>query len=134
MPGEQSDIFFGNGTGVMQPMDLAVASFGQNFAITPIQMVTAISAVGNDGKLMQPYIVKEITDNDGNVIESRKPVEKRQVVSKAVTQKVIEAMEENSKTGSAKNSYVAGYRVAGKTGLRRKSAVYSFILRICTCK
>ena len=62
-------------------------------------MVTAISAVGNDGKLMQPYIVKEITDTDGNVIESRKPVEKRQVVSKAVTQKVIEAMEENSKTG-----------------------------------
>ena len=120
LPGEQSDIFFGNGTGVMQPMDLAVASFGQNFAITPIQMVTAISAVGNDGKLMQPYIVKEITDTDGNVIESRKPVEKRQVVSKAVTQKVIEAMEENSKTGSAKNSYVAGYRIAGKTGTSEK--------------
>ncbi len=120
LPGEQSDIFFGDGTGAMQPIDLAVASFGQNFAITPIQMVTAISAVGNEGKLMQPYIVKEITDTDGNVVESRKPVVKRHVVSKEVTQKVIAAMEENSKTGSAKNSYVAGYRVAGKTGTSEK--------------
>ena len=120
LPGEQSDIFFGDGTGAMAPMDLAVASFGQNFAITPIQMVTAISAVGNDGKLMQPYIVKEITDTDGNVVESRKPVVKRHVVSKEVTKKVIAAMEENSKTGSAKNSYVAGYRVAGKTGTSEK--------------
>ena len=120
LPGEQSDIFFGDGTGKMQPMDLAVASFGQNFAITPIQMVTAISAVGNDGKLMQPYIVKEITDQNGNVVESRKPVVRRQVVSKEVTKKVIAAMEENSKTGSAKNSYVAGYRVAGKTGTSEK--------------
>ena len=125
LPGEQSDIFFGNGTGVMQPMDLAGASFGQNFAITPIQMVTAISAVGNGGKLMKPYIVKEITDSDGNVIEVRKPVEKRQVVSEAVTKKVIEAMEENSKTGSAKNSYVAGYRVAGKTGTSEKKVYNS---------
>ncbi len=120
LPGEQSDIFFGDGTGAMQPMDLAVASFGQNFAITPIQMVTAISAVGNGGKLMQPYIVKEITDTEGHVVESRKPVVRRHVVSEEVTKKVIEAMEENSKTGSAKNSYVAGYRVAGKTGTSEK--------------
>ena len=120
LPGEQSDIFFGDGTGAMQPMDLAVASFGQNFAITPIQMVTAISAVGNGGKLMQPYIVKEITDTEGHVVESRKPVVKRHVVSEEVTKTVIAAMEENSKTGSAKNSYVAGYRVAGKTGTSEK--------------
>lgn len=120
LPGEQSDIFFGDGTGEMQPMDLAVASFGQNFAITPIQMVTAVSAIGNGGKLMQPYVVKEITDSDGNVVESRSPVEKRQVVSEEVTQKVIEAMEENAATGSAKNGYVVGYSVAGKTGTSEK--------------
>ena len=120
LPGEQSDIFFGDGTGEMQPMDLAVASFGQNFAITPIQMVTAVSAIGNGGKLMQPYVVKEITDTDGNVVESRSPVEKRQVVSEEVTQKVIEAMEENAATGSAKNGYVVGYNIAGKTGTSEK--------------
>lgn len=120
LPGEQSDIFFGNGTDVMQPMDLVVASFGQNFAITPLQMVTAMSAVANGGNLMQPYIVKEITDADGNVIQSKKPTVKRQVVSKEVTQKVIDAMEENAKNGSAKNGYVEGFRIAGKTGTSEK--------------
>lgn len=120
LPGEQSDIFFGDGTGEMQPMDLAVASFGQNFAITPIQMVTAISAVGNGGKLMQPYVVKEITDSDGNVVESKTPVVKRQAVSEEVAEKVIVAMEENAKSGSGKNGYVSGYRVAGKTGTSEK--------------
>lgn len=120
LPGEQSDIFFGDGTGEMAPMDLAVASFGQNFAITPIQMVTAVSAIGNGGKLMQPYVVREITDSDGNVVESRSPVEKRQVVSEEVAQKVIDAMEENAATGSGKNGYVTGYKVAGKTGTSEK--------------
>lgn len=120
LPGEQSDIFFGDGTGEMAPMDLAVASFGQNFAITPIQMVTAVSAIGNGGKLMQPYVVREITDSDGNVVESRSPVEKRQVVSEEVAKKVIDAMEENAATGSGKNGYVTGYKVAGKTGTSEK--------------
>lgn len=125
LPGEQSDIFFGDGSGKMQPMDLAVASFGQNFAITPIQMVTAISSVGNGGKLMQPYIVKEITDSDGNVVESKTPIVKRQVVSEEVTKKVIDAMEENATTGSAKNGYVAGYKVAGKTGTSEKKIYHN---------
>lgn len=120
LPGEQSDIFFGDGTGEMAPMDLAVASFGQNFAITPIQMVTAVSAIGNGGKLMQPYVVREITDSEGNVVESKSPVVKRQVVSEEVTQKVIDAMEENATSGSGKNGYVAGYKVAGKTGTSEK--------------
>lgn len=125
LPGEQSDIFFGDGSGKMQPMDLAVASFGQNFAITPIQMVTAIASVGNGGKLMQPYIVKEITDSDGNVVESKTPIVKRQVVSEEVTKKVIDAMEENATTGSAKNGYVAGYKVAGKTGTSEKKIYHN---------
>lgn len=125
LPGEQSDIFFGDGSGKMQPMDLAVASFGQNFAITPIQMVTAIASVGNGGKLMQPYIVKEITDSDGNVVESKTPIVKRQVVSEEITKKVIDAMEENATTGSAKNGYVAGYKVAGKTGTSEKKIYHN---------
>lgn len=125
LPGEQSDIFFGDGSGKMQPMDLAVASFGQNFAITPIQMVTAIASVGNGGKLMQPYIVKEITDSDGNVVESKTPIVKRQVVSEEVTKKVIDAMEENATNGSAKNGYVAGYKVAGKTGTSEKKIYHN---------
>ncbi|MEF2919035.1 MAG: penicillin-binding transpeptidase domain-containing protein [Acutalibacteraceae bacterium] len=120
LPGEQSGIFFGDSAEDIGPTDLAVASFGQGFAITPIQMVTAISAVANDGKLMQPYIVKEITDAQGNVVETKTPVTKRQVISKDVAKKVIEAMEENATNGSGKNGYVAGYRVAGKTGTSEK--------------
>lgn len=122
LPGESEDIFFSEGgiPGAMSITDLAVASFGQQFAITPIQMVTALAAVGNGGKLMQPYIVKQITDQDGNVVENTEPTVKRQVVSKEVTEKVLSAMEENSKNGSAKNGYVAGYRIAGKTGTSEK--------------
>lgn len=122
LPGESEDIFFADGgvPGAMSITDLAVASFGQQFAITPIQMVTALAAVGNGGKLMQPYIVKQITDQDGNVVENTKPTVKRQVVSKEVTDRVLSAMEKNAKTGSAKNGYVAGYRIAGKTGTSEK--------------
>ncbi len=120
LPGEQSSIFFGDSAEDIGPTDLAVASFGQGFAVTPIQMVTAISAVANGGKLMQPYVVKEITDSDGNVVETKTPVTKRQVISEDVAQKVIEAMEENAISGSGKNGYVSGYRVAGKTGTSEK--------------
>ena len=116
LPGEQSGIFFNE----IGPTDLAVASFGQGFAITPIQMVTAMSAVANGGNLMQPYVVKEITDSKGNVVETKTPVTKRQVISKEVAQRVIEAMEENAINGSGKNGYVSGYRVAGKTGTSEK--------------
>ena len=69
LPGEANGIFFSK-DGSMGPMDLAVASFGQNFSITPIQMVTAAAAVANGGHLVTPHIVKQIIDSDGNVVKS----------------------------------------------------------------
>ncbi len=119
LPGESEDIFF-NEDGSMGPMDLAVASFGQNFSVTPIQMVTAVSAVANGGKLLQPYMVRQILDSDGNVVESTDTTVKRQVISEEVSEKLCAVLEENAISGAATNGYVQGYRIAGKTGTSEK--------------
>ncbi len=95
---------------------LASSAFGQSFTITPIQMITAVSAIANGGKLLQPYIVSKMLDPDGNVISKTEPVVKRQVVSEDTAKIITSMMEEVVKTGTAQNAYVAGYRVAGKTG------------------
>lgn len=118
LPGEADDIFFQNNgvVGAMSASDLAVGSFGQNFSITPIQMVTAMSAIANGGNLLQPYVVKQILDSDGNVIKTTETVVKRKVVSENTTSQLIEMLQYNATYGTAKNGYVAGYRVAGKTG------------------
>ena len=98
---------------------LATAAFGQTFKVTPIQMITAMSAVANGGKLMQPYVVQKILDSDGNVVETVEPTVKRQVISEETAKRVSAMLDTAVNTGS-KNAYVAGYRVAGKTGTSEK--------------
>ena len=100
----------------MTAVNLASSSFGQSFQASPIQVLNAINACVNDGKLMQPYIVAKTLDADGNVISETKPTVKRQVISESTSDLIIASMEAVSTKGTAKNSYVAGYRVAGKTG------------------
>lgn len=100
--------------------DLASSSFGQTFQVSSIQMITAACAIGNGGKLMQPYIVKARVDADGNTIAETKPTVKRQVISEKVSQEVLGMMEQVVKGGTGRNGYVAGYRVAGKTGTSEK--------------
>ena len=122
LPGESEDIFF-KYAGIednMGPTDLAVASFGQNFSITPIQMITAAAAVCNGGKLVQPHVVKQILDSEGNVVENISTEPKRQVISEAVSKEMTEILHQNATTGSGKNGYVAGYQVGGKTGTSEK--------------
>lgn len=119
LPGEASGLFF-NSDGSMTDLDLAIASFGQGISVTPMQMVTAISAVANGGELLQPYIVKQVVDADGNVVKTTDKMVKRQVVSEETSEKLSEILERNAKEGSGKNGYVAGYRVAGKTGTSEK--------------
>jgi len=95
---------------------LASASFGQTFKITPIQMITAAAATVNGGYLMQPYMVKQITDSDGNIIEATEPTVLRQVVS-AETSATMRMMLENVvNNGTGINAQVRGYRIGGKTG------------------
>lgn len=95
---------------------LATASFGQRFQITPLQLITAASAVVNGGYLMQPYVMKTITDAEGNILEQNEPTVVRQVVSEATSERCRSILEKVVDGGSGKRAYVPGYRIGGKTG------------------
>lgn len=100
--------------------ELSSSSFGQTFQVSPIQVITAISAIANGGKLMQPYVVDSMLDADGNVIKKTEPVVRRQVISEKTASTVAQMMEMVVSKGTGKNAYVAGYHVAGKTGTSEK--------------
>lgn len=122
----------------MTALDLSIYAFGQNFNITPIQHVMAIAAVANGGYLLEPYLVEEITDKDGNVTYSHSTEAKRQVVSKEVCDTLAAILEEGvSGDGGAKNVYVAGYKIAAKTGTSEKKGseirVDNVEPYICSC-
>jgi len=95
---------------------LASAAFGQTFKVTPIQMITAVAATVNGGYLMQPYMVQQITDSAGNIIEANEPTVLRQVISAGTSATMRTMLEDVVKTGTGKNAQVRGYRVGGKTG------------------
>lgn len=100
---------------------LATASFGQNFKISALSHLTAISAVANGGDLVTPYFVEKVTDNDGNVVYSHEVEVRRQVISSDTAKKVSNILAEGVATdGGSKNAYVAGYRIAAKTGTSEK--------------
>lgn len=120
LPGEELSYFwskelFTSPSGIVQ---LATASFGQRFTTTPIQLITALSAVINGGHLMEPYVVQSVTDTDGNVVSYHEPQEVRQVISQETSDLVRSYMESvvNDPGGTGKNAKVAGYRIGGKTG------------------
>ena len=105
----------------MTDLDVATSSIGQTFEITPIQMATALCAVANGGYLMQPYVVAQELDGEGNVVKTTEPVVKRQVVSTETTKQVASMLAAAVNGGGSKNVYVAGYRVAGKSGTSDKT-------------
>lgn len=121
LPGEAEDSFWKEGK--MGGVDLAVASFGQNFTITPIQMITACAAVSNGGYVVQPHVVSKITDSKGNVIKSVDKKVKRQVISDDTSKKMNEYLEYNTERQGAAAGYISGYKVAGKTGTTEKRGV-----------
>lgn len=124
LPGEAEDSFWKEGK--MGGVDLAVASFGQNFSITPIQMITACAAVSNGGYVVQPYVVSKITDSKGNVIKTVDKKVKRQVISSDTSKKMNEYLEYNTERQGAAAGYISGYKVAGKTGTTEKRGVTKF--------
>lgn len=99
---------------------LAVASFGQTFKVTPIQMITAFASVINGGHLMEPYVVDKISDDDGNTLYYHETTEVRQVVSESTSEKLREILESVVSNGTGGNAYMAGYRIGGKTGTSEK--------------
>ena len=124
LPGEAEDSFWKEGK--MGGVDLAVASFGQNFTITPIQMITACAAVSNGGYVVQPHVVSKITDSKGNVIKTVDKKIKRQVISDDTSKKMNEYLEYNTERQGATAGYISGYKVAGKTGTTEKRGVTKF--------
>lgn len=116
LPGEANSIFFPEWTDT----DLAVASIGQNFGVTPIQMITAATAIANGGNLIKPHIVKQIVDDNGNVIKSNDTTVLRQVVSYETAKRVSRILNKNANLGTAESGHVPGFRVCGKTGTTEK--------------
>lgn len=107
----------------MGPVELATVSFGQGIAVTPIQLITAVSAVVNDGYLMEPRIAKKLVDNQGNTVHEFEPKVVRQVISKETSALTREILESVVSEGTGKSAYVAGYRIGGKTGTAQKAGV-----------
>ena len=121
LPGESDDYFFQHdGVCGMDLTDLAVASFGQNFKITPIQMLSACAAIANKGKLLTPYVVQNISDSKGNVVKTTEVKERHQAISEDVAKQVCKMLQNNVLHGGGTNGYIAGYRIAAKTGTSQK--------------
>ncbi len=119
LPGEGTSIFYREDA--FSELDLATSAFGQNFKVSPIQQIMAISAVANGGSLMTPHMVKEVLDSEGNVIKTYAAEEKRQIISAETARQLATILEQGVSGGAgAKNAYVAGYRVAAKTGTSEK--------------
>lgn len=118
LPGEAKGILYNEKN--VGPVELATISFGQSISVTPMQLITAISAIANDGKLMEPRIVKEKVDNQGNIVETISPKVVRQVISEETSEKMMEIVQSVVSEGSGKAAYLPGYRVGGKTGTAQK--------------
>ncbi len=118
LPGESQSVF--HKLTDKGAVELASASFGQTFTVTPIQMITAISAAVNGGNLVQPHVVNKIVDSEGNIVKSVGTTVKRQVISTETSDKIRTMMEAVVSQSSTKNMYVAGYKTGGKTGTTQK--------------
>jgi len=119
LPGEGSSVVASKGA--FTELDLAIYAFGQNFNVTLLQQITAVSAVANGGYLVTPHLLSSIVDENGTVVSTYSSVPKRQAVSEEVCATVADILEKGvSGNGGAKNAYVAGYRVAAKTGTSEK--------------
>ncbi len=116
--GESSSIYYHD---TMSEVDIATSSFGQGFQVTPIQLITAVSAVINGGERMQPQIVKEIRNSNG-IVKSYEPEVVSRVISEETSQTMREILESVVALPNAtgKNAYVKGYRIGGKTGTSEK--------------
>ncbi|MFC5532177.1 stage V sporulation protein D [Cohnella yongneupensis] len=119
LKGEENGILFKPSQ--VGPVELATTAFGQGVSVTPIQQITAVSAVINGGKLYKPYVSKAwIQPDTGMILEEGKPQLVRQVISEETSKKVRAALEKVVAQGTGRNAFLDGYRVGGKTGTAQK--------------
>jgi stage V sporulation protein D (sporulation-specific penicillin-binding protein) len=119
LSGEQKGIIPYNLEGIKE-INLSTMSYGHGIAVTPIQMVNALSSVVNGGNLMRPRLVSQLIDNEGNIIESFQPEITRKVISEATSKTMLDLLESVVAVGSGSRAQVPGYRVGGKTGTAQK--------------
>lgn len=112
--GETNSIFYNEDD--VGPVDLATMSFGQRFTITPLQLITAVSAIANDGVLMKPRVVKQVVNSDTGVITNIEPQKVREVVSKTTSDKIKDLMYSVVQDGTGRYAKLDGYSVGGKSG------------------
>ncbi|WP_326908192.1 penicillin-binding transpeptidase domain-containing protein [Sedimentibacter sp. MB31-C6] len=103
----------------MKDVDVVTQAFGQGIAITPIQLATAVCAIANGGELMEPRIVKQLIDEEGNLIENFESKVRRKVISEKTSKMMLQIMRDTAEAGS-KQAYRPGYRIGGKTGTAQK--------------
>ena len=125
LAGESGSIWWSKNTFCSEKnlSQLAAASFGQTFTITPLQLITAVSACVNGGRLMKPYVVRQMLNSDGTTAYEREPCLVRQVISAETSEKVrliLEQVVGDSRDGTGRNAAVPGYRIGGKTGTSEK--------------
>ena len=128
LAGESKGIFFDKqlvtNTEKWGTASLTSGSFGQTFKITSLQLVRAIASVVNGGYLLEPYIVSEVVDADGNTLFQAEPTVVRQTISKETSDKMRRLIESVVTDGTAKNAQVAGFSIGGKTGTSEKIDVF----------
>ncbi len=105
---------------VAGPVEVANMGFGQGVAVTPIQLITAASAIANEGMLMEPRIALALKDQEGNTIHEFGPKLRRQVISPQTARTTMQILETVVSEGTGSNAYIPGFRVAGKTGTAQK--------------
>lgn len=114
LPGEAKGIFLAQNK--VGPVELATISFGQRFEVTPLQMVTAVSAIANNGIKMKPRVVKQIVDSTTGEIKENEPVPEGRIISEQTSKDVLNMMSSVVEEGTGKNAQVKGFLVGGKTG------------------
>lgn len=118
LPAEESGILFEPKE--MRDSDVATMSIGQSIAVTPLQLITAVSAIANDGILMRPYIVKAVRNADGSEYEVTQPKEVRRTIESVTDKTLVGLLEAVVASGGGQKAAVRGYRIAGKTGTAEK--------------
>ena len=121
LPGEESAANLMFAENAIGPVELATMSFGQSFNCTAIQVLTAFSAVINGGNLMQPYVVSQIIDSDGEIIYEKTPTLVRKVISEETSNTVRKYLQAVIDTGTGKKAKIEGYAIGGKTGTAQQA-------------
>lgn len=112
----------------LKRINIATIAIGQGIAVTPIQMVSAVSAVANGGTLLKPQLVYQVKDQEGNIIQDFEVQKVRQVISEETSKTVVGLLEKVVSEGTASKAYIEGYRVGGKTGTAQKAGAGGYIV------